>query len=142
MRKANNDVPPSELEQFYDTIFGSDYEVDDQLANEILTSHNIDSSELIDEFKLRLQAELRQGFQETGKVDKTLEGTLHSIRKKQQELDPAPVKAEPWIDGLLSGSNSTAGSHVLFSFHKQKEGEVSTNDKTILDELERELGKE
>ncbi len=143
MRKANDDAPPTEQERFHETVFGSDYEVDDELADEILASHGINSSELVEDFKLRVQAELKRDFETTGKVNKSLEGALHSIREQQKASKPLPIKAESWIDGLLGGTTaSTSGNQVLFSFHKQKQGEVSASDKAILDELERELDKE
>jgi hypothetical protein len=143
MRKASDDGPPTELERFHDNIFGSDYEVDDELADQIIGSHNINGSELVEDFKLRVQAELRRDFEATGKVNKSLEAALLSIRQQQQASKPPPVKAESWIDSLLGGAAASTGrSQVLFSFHKQKEGEVSASDKTILDDLERELEKE
>jgi len=143
MRKANDDAPPTELERFHETIFGSDYEIDDELADEILTSHGINSSEMVEDFKLRVQAELKRDFETTGKVNKSLEGALHSIREQQKASKPSPVKAESWISSLLGGATvSSAQSEVLFSFHKQKEGEVSASDKMILDDLERELEKD
>lgn len=142
MGKNNDDVPPTSVEQFYDTIFGADYDVDDELANQILASHYINSSELIDEFKLRVQAELRRDFEVTGKVNKPLEAALKSMRQQQEASKPAAIEAESWIKGLLSGATtSTSGTQVRFSFHKQKEGQVSASDKTILDDLERELDK-
>jgi hypothetical protein len=142
MRKADKE-PPTELERLRETIFGSDYEVDDELADEILASHNISSSELVEEFKLRMQAELKGEFEETGKINQSLEAALKSIRAQQQGSKPLPIKAESWIDGLLGGAiSSTSGSQVLFSFHKQKEGEVSASDRVLLDELERELDQE
>jgi hypothetical protein len=131
------------LERFRETIFGSDYEVDDQLADEILASYNINGSELVEDFKLRVQAELKRDFEATGGVNKSLEATLKSIREQQRASKPLPIEAESWIDGLVGGATtSTSGGRVLFSFHKQKEGDVSASDKVLLDELERELDQE
>lgn len=143
MRKNKTDSPPpSELQQFLDTVFGSDEEVTDEMANEILASNNMNSSELIEGFKVRLQAELRRHFHETNVISKPLEATLHGIRKQQPDSGPSPVEADSWIDRFLSGAIvSPTEGQVLFSFHKQKEGKVSAGDKLILDELERELGK-
>jgi hypothetical protein len=113
------------------------------MANEILASNNMNSSELMEGFKVRLQAELRRHFQETNEISKPLEAALHGIRKQQQASGPSPVEADSWIDRFLSGAiDSPIESQVLFSFHKQKEGKVSAGDKLILDDLERELGKE
>lgn len=141
--KKRNPPPESRAQQFLDTVLGSDDEITDELAEEILTSHKMSGKELLEGFKLRLQAELRRDFQETGQISKPLEAAMHSIRKKQQASEPSPVEADSWIDRFLSGAIvSPTESQVLFSFHKQKEGKVSVGDKLILDELERELGKE
>jgi hypothetical protein len=145
MRKDKKENPPpaSKAQQFLDTVFGPDEEITDELADEILASHNMNSAELLEGFKLRLHAELRRDFQETGQVSRSLEGALQSIRKQQQASKPSPVKADSWIDSFLRGAISSATeTHILFSFHKQKEGKVSAGDKVILDELESELGKE
>jgi hypothetical protein len=114
-----------------------------ELVDEILASHGITGSELVEEFKLRLQAELRSHYQETNEISKTLETALKSIQKQQRASQPAPVNADSWIDGFLGGNIPTSLQlKPQYSFHRQKEGAVSANDKKILDELEGELGQE
>jgi len=145
MSKGERDsVPPkSGREQFLDTAFGPDEEIDIDLADEILGSHGISGGELIEEFKLRLQAELRSHYQETNEISKPLETALKSIQEQQRASQPAPVNADSWIDDLLGGDIPKSSQlKPQYSFHRQKEGAVSANDKKILDELEGELGQE
>jgi hypothetical protein len=130
----------SEREQFLDVIFGPDEEVDENLADEILASHGITGSELVEEFKLRLQAELRSHYQETNEISKPLKTALKGIQEQQRASQPKPVQAHSWIEDLLTGNvSSNAPPQLLYSWHKQKEGVVSENDKRILDELEGEM---
>ncbi len=145
MSKHRRDsVPPkSERERFLDAILGSDEEMDVELADEILASHDITGSELVEDFKLRLQAELRSHYQETNEISKPLETALKSIQEQQRASQPKPVKADWWIDSFLGeGISSSAQSQLQYSFHRQTQGAVSANDKKILDELEGELTEE
>ena len=65
---------------------------------------------------------------------------MKEIRQQQRASEPKPIQADSWIDDLLSGhAIASAESKLLYSWHKQKEGLVSDNDKRILDDLEREL---
>jgi hypothetical protein len=135
--------PKSKREEFLEAIFGSDEEMDDQSADEILASHGIKSSDLVEEFKLCLQAELRRHLHETNEISKPLEAALKAIRDQQHASQPAPVKADSWIDSFLGdGISSSAQPQLQYSFNRQKEGAISANDKKILDELEGELAKE
>jgi hypothetical protein len=145
MSKDRRDlVPPKpERERFLDAILGSDEEMDVELADEILASHDITGSELVDEFKLRLQAELRSHYQETNEISKPLETALKSIQEQQRSSQPKPIEADSWIDSFLGGGiSSSVQSQLQYSFHRQKQGAVSANDKKILDELEGELTEE
>lgn len=144
MRKSDKNLmpPKSAREELFDAILGPDEEMDDEQADEILRSYNLTGSQLVEEFKLRLQAELKNHLQATNEVSKPLEA-LKSIREQQRAAEPEPVEADSWIAGFLGGGISPSTQpQLLYSFHKQKEGAVSANDKKILDELETELGKE
>ncbi|SRR6266851_2756106 len=138
--RRESEPPKSKREQFLEIIFGPDDEIDVEVADEVLASHGISGTELVEEFKLRLQAELRRHYQETNEVSKPLETALKSIQELQRASQPKPVQAHSWIDGLLTGNPSSSDqSQLLYSWHKQKEGLVSENDKRILDDLEGEL---
>jgi hypothetical protein len=142
MPKPDKDLlrPKSEREELFDAILGPDEEMDDELADEILSSYDLTGSQLVEEFKVRLQSELKRHFEETNEISKPLETALKSIMARQRASEPAPVEAEPWIGSVLAGSvASSAPAELLYSWHKQKEGAVSDKDKRILDELEGEL---
>lgn len=142
MPKPSKDLlrPKSEREELFDAILGPDEEMDDELADEILSTYNLTGSQLAEEFKVRLQSELKRHFEETNEVSKPLEAALKSIRDQERASEPAPVEAEPWIGNVLAGNlPSSAPAESRFDMHKQQEGPVSENDKRILDELEGKL---
>ena len=145
MPKRDKNLVPlkSPREELLDAILGPDEEMDDELADEILRSHNLTGSQLVEEFKLHLQAEIKSHLQATNEISKPLEAALKSIREQQREAEPEPVEADSWIAGFLGGTISAgAQPQLLYSFHRQKEGAISASDKKILDELETELGEE
>lgn len=141
MRKPNNNLltPKSEREELFDAIFGPDEEMDEELAEEILATYGIAGSDLVEEFALRLQAELRKHYAETHKVSEPLSAALKSIREQQRAAEPVPVKPEPWIASVLGGTRQDAQCQPQVSFHNLQKDAVSMNDKEILDELENEL---
>jgi hypothetical protein len=142
MSKSKKDsLPPkSEREQLLDSILGPDEEMDDELAAEILTSCGITGSELVEEFKLLVQSELRQHYQETNQVSQPLSGALRSIRESQTQPEAEPDNPKSRITSILHGTVPPNNqSTVLYAFHNLADGEVSGNDKQILDELRAEL---
>jgi hypothetical protein len=145
MSKSKKDsLPPkSEREQLLDSIFGPDEEMDDELADEILGGCGIIGSELVEEFKLRLQSELRQHYQETNEVSQPLSAVLRSIRESQtqpeSESDDPKSRITNILHGIVPSSNQ---GDVMYSFHNLADGAVSGNDKQILDELRTELESE
>lgn len=143
-KRDKNLVPPkSPREELLDAILGPDEEMDDELADEILRTYNLTGSQLVEEFKLRLQAELKSHLQATNEISKPLEAALKSIRDQQRASEPEPVRADSWIDGFLGGSIAAgAQPQLLYSFHRLRQGAATANDKKILDDLEAELGEE
>src|SRR5712691_2024081 len=101
MSKFLKDEVPrkSERQKLFDSILGPDEEMDEELADEILTSYGVTGSDLVEEFALRLQAELRKHYAETHEVSEPLSAALKSIREQQRAAEPAPVKPETWIGG-------------------------------------------
>ncbi|MBA2525929.1 MAG: hypothetical protein H0V18_09135 [Pyrinomonadaceae bacterium] len=135
--------PKSPREELFDAILGPDEEMDDELADEILDSYNLTGPQLVEEFKLRLQAEIKSHLQATDEISKPLEAALKSIRDQQRASEPEPVRADSWIDGFLGGSIvAGAQPQLLYSFHRLRQGAATANDKKILDDLEAELGEE
>ncbi len=135
--------PKSAQEELCDAILGPDDEMDDEMADDILRGYDLTGPQLVEEFKLRLQAELKDHLQATNEISKPLEAALKSIRDQQHAAEPEPIRADSWIDDFLGGIISSGTQpQLLYSFHRQREGAVSANDKKILDELEAELGEE
>jgi len=142
MTKSNKNLgsPKSEREELFDAILGPDHEMDDGLAEEIISSYDVTGPQLVEEFKLLLKSELKRHLEATNEISRPLETALKSIIAEQRASEPAPVEAEPWISSVLAGDvASSAPEQLLYSWHKQKEGAVSENDRRILDELEGEL---
>ncbi len=141
MTKSDKNLQPkSEREELFDAILGPDDEMDDELAEEILSSYDLTGPQLVEDFKLLLQSELKHHFEETNEISKPLETALKNIMAEQRASEPAAVEAEPWIGSILAGTvTSSAPAELLYSWHRQKEGAVSEKDKRILDELEGEL---
>ena len=142
-REKNPAPPKSPREELLDAILGPDEEMDDTLADEILQSYNLTGSQLLEEFKLRLQTEIKSHLQATNEISKPLEAALKSIRDQQRAAEPQPVRADSWIDSFLGGSIFAGDQpQLLYSFHRLRQGTATANDKKILDELEAELGEE
>lgn len=143
-KRDKNPAPPkSPREELLDAILGPDEEMDDELADEILRSYNLTGSQLVEEFKLRLQTELKSHLQATNEISKPLEAALKSIRDQQHAAEPQPVRADSWIDSFLGGSIFAGDQpQLLYSFHRLRQGAATANDQKILDELEAELGEE
>lgn len=142
MRKPNNKLltPKSEREELFDAILGPDEEMDEELADEILATYGIAGADLVEEFALRLQAELRKHYAETHEVSEPLSAALKSIREQQRAAEPVPVRPGSWIARFLGGTPpQDAQCQPQVSFHNLQKDVVSMNDKEILDELENEL---
>jgi hypothetical protein len=142
MAKSKKDsLPPkSEREQLLDSIVGPDEEMDDELADEILSSCGITGSDLVREFKLRLQAEIRRHYQETNEVSPSLGAALRSIRESQARPESESDNPQSRINNILhSTAPSNNQGEVSYAFHNLADGEVSEIDKQILDELRIEL---
>lgn len=142
MSKSKKDsLPPkSEREQLLDSILGPDEEMDDELADEILGSCGLTGSDLVEGFKLRLQAELRRHYQETNEISPSLGAALRSIRETQNQPEPELEDPKSRVSNILhDNASSNNQGKVLYAFHNLAEGEVSENDKQILDELRNEL---
>ena len=123
-----------------DAILGSDEEMDEETATEILQLYGITGSQLLEGFKLRLNAELRKHHEETNEVSKPLSAVLQSVREQQRQSESESVTFQSYIANFLNNPMThNTETYALYSFHKLQEGEVSEEDKNILDELRAEL---
>lgn len=141
--KKDPSTPKSEREHLLDAILGPDEEMDDESADNILGSCRITGSDLVEEFKLRLQSELRRHYQETNEVSQPMSAALKSIRESQASPEIEVPDPKSRIADILHGTGPpTSQNTVLYAFHNLADGEVSESDKLILDELRAELENE
>lgn len=140
LKKEPSPVEKTRCEEMLDAILGPDEEMDDALADEILQTYEITEAELVEEFKTRLQADARRFFQETGKPSDNLTNALHSIRDYQQKAAPQMPEPKTLIGSLLNGIlPPQTHSQTALSFRNRKDGELSDNDKKILDDKKAEV---
>jgi hypothetical protein len=141
--KKHRPAPKSEKDELYEALLGSDEEMDDEEASEILAGHGINSSDLLLEFKSRVETDARR-IQSNGKTIpvpmqnaiKNLRATIDSQKQEENSIDPAEH-----IESLLSGKAQAAtNSAGRYSFRNRKAGEkISNNDRNLLDSLEDEV---
>lgn len=128
-------------EELYESILGPDEELDDELADEIMQTYNISEAELVEEFKNRLQADARRIYAETGKASDELTDAIRNVGKHQQNSAPEIIEPKTLIGGLLNG-NLPSPTHSKVSYAFRKDGELTDNDKKILDDLTTKLENE
>ena len=117
--------------------------MDDETAREVLKAHGIDPSDLVAEFKSRLEEEARQIRLEGRTVPTPMQNALENLRAVTSKAQSQPdVEPEAWIADLLSGNPNAYGNttSTLSSFRGRKSGEVvSEKDKKLVDELKAEV---
>lgn len=133
-------VEQTKKEQFIDAIIGKDEELTDELASKILIEFDIDESRLLDNFKNSIQQDLRE-MQPESKESSNLRTTLRKITEYQKSSMPDVAEPKDYIANLINSVQS-AFQKPVFSFRNQKNGEMSENDKMILNELQEELNNE
>lgn len=134
----------SEEDKIKEFFFGSDEEIDDETAKEILDSYNVSSEELVNDFKLKLQEELRQNYDKPDKdgESKNLANVLKDINNYQRAKAPKEIEPKSSIKDILNGIFNLDSSQTLVTNYRNKEGKTSQSDEQILDDLESELDKE
>jgi hypothetical protein len=140
MKKKKHNIPTiqkPEKDLINDALFGLDEEIDSETAEDILNSYGISSEELVSDFKLLIQQELREnnGNEEKKKESENLLQVLKDISNYQRANDPKQIEPKTLIQGFLDGTMQ-AKLKPSFDFRNKSKDGVSENDKQILRELE------
>lgn len=133
----NLKIQKSEEEIINEALFGADEDIYIETAEEILASYNINTDDLVNDLKSRIQQELRENY---GKKDKekdsgNLGNVLRDISNYQRASDPKQIEPKSLIQGFLDGTMQTKLKPSFDFRNKSKDG-ISENDKQILKELE------
>src|SRR5689334_21852490 len=97
-RSKLSDLPPPETDKVRDLLFGPDLDIDEIEAEQILESYNLNSEEIIDEFKLLLEGRIKINTSEGKEQEnENLEFFLKDISKYQKARSPAAVEPKSWI---------------------------------------------
>lgn len=141
--KKKPPVQPTEHDKFFEALLGPDEEVDDETAREVLKAQGIDPSDLISEFKSRLDEEARKMRLEGKSIPTPMQNALENLRAAISKAKSQPeIQPDSWIANLLDGNPNTYGNaaSTLSSFRGRKSGEaVSAKDKALLESLKAEL---
>lgn len=137
------DIHSSQEDRLNEALFGLDEEIDTETADDILASYGISSEELVADFKLLIQQEVRENY---GNVEKKKEfenqlRVLKDILNYMRASDPELIEPKTLIQGFLKGEIQPRAKPSFAFRNKGKEG-ISSKDKQILDELEKELDEE
>ena len=133
----NLKIQKSEEEIINEALFGADEDIYIETTEEILASYNINTDDLVNDLKSRIQQELRENY---GKKDKekdsdNLGNVLRDISNYQRANDPKQIEPKSLIQGFLDGTMQTKLKPSFDFRNKSKDG-ISENDKQILKELE------
>jgi hypothetical protein len=133
----NLKIQKSEEEIINEALFGADEDINIETAEEILASYNINSDDLVNDLKSRIQQELKENY---GKKDKDKEtgnlgNVLRDISNYQRANDPKQIEPKSLIQGFLDGTMQ-AKLKPSFDFRNKSKDGISENDKQILKDLE------
>ena len=133
-------APKTEKDRLSEALFGPDEEIDMGCSTEILDAYGITPSELINEFKKRVEAEAQKLRVQGKSVPVPMQNALKNLRSVTTNKSEA-VEPSQHIDNLLAGTlpTSSTARHAV-SFRGLKPGdEIFPEDQEILDSLEYEL---
>lgn len=120
-----------------DAILGSDEEMPNESATEILGLYGLTDNDLINSFKTSMSKRLQELPSDSGEA-KSLGGLLRNVRDHQKDLTGERLTPKERISRLLEGL-ITPPATVSYAFRERKDGELPDSDKQILDDLKREL---
>ena len=111
----------------------------EQDARELLHAFNLNSEELISEFRQRLSAASQKIRLQGKEVPDTMRNVTQALRKGKVHAT-ADIQPETWIDALLKGQIPTVVDfRAQFSFRKLEEEALSDKDEKILEDLKKEI---
>lgn len=130
-------------EAINEALFGHYEEIDSETAEDILVSYGVSSEDLVSDFKLLIQQELRQnhGNNEKSKESDNLLMVLKDISNYQRANNPEQIEPKNLIQGFLDGTIKTK-LKPSFAFRNKSTDGLSENDEQIVKELENELDEE
>ena len=136
-RKENPTGEKNKHEQMIDAILGTDEEMSDESASEILGLYGLTDNDLINSFKTSMSKRLQELPAESEEA-RNLGGMLRNVRDYQRNVTGERITPKDRISKLLDGL-LTPPFVVSYAFRDRKDGELSDSDKQILDDLKREL---
>ncbi len=138
--KFRKTVRKTDSEAIFDAILGPDEEIREKTAEEIMETYERRKEQLVDNLKSRVQKKVKDIRDETGQVPNALVTMLNSIREYQREQVPKALSAADWVSEIFSGA-AMPNTHAepRYAFRNLDAGEVSENDRRILNEMEAEL---
>jgi hypothetical protein len=140
MAEQNERLRETDSEELFDAILGPDEEISEKTAAEIMETYARTKEQLVDNLKARVQKRVKEIRDETGQVPNTLVAMLNNIREYQRERVPKAMSAEDWVSEMFSGAAMpTTHAEPRYAFRNLDTGEVSENDRRILNEMEAEL---
>jgi hypothetical protein len=136
-----------ELEEkmMFDALFGSDEEMNDETAREILDSYNISNEELISDLKSKIQGELKENY---GKPEKDVESQnlgkiLRDISNYQRANDISQIEPKTWVQSILDNTlNTISPNRNQLAYRNRNDENDCENDNKVIDELKSDLDKE
>jgi hypothetical protein len=141
---ANKKLRPiarTDEDQLFDALLGPDEDIDPESARQIIEAHGIKSSDLVSNFKSKLEEEARKLRLQGTPVPPLMQNALQNLKTGLTER-PDPIAANPtaWLDGLLSGTLQPTQHQAAYSLRQRKGGEqLSSKDQKILDILNDEI---
>lgn len=139
----NKKVRPAqktEKDRLSEALFGPDEEIDEECSTEILDAYGITPSELVNEFKKRVEAEAQKLRVQGKSVPVPMQNALKNLRSVTANKSEA-VEPSQHIDNLLAGTlPASKTAKNAMSFRGLKQGDkIVPEDQQILDSLEEEL---
>lgn len=144
-QKKITDLPIPESNEIRDALLGHDLDIDQETAESILESYDLQSDELVAGFKKVLQEELRKNVAEKGdeKERNNLVFFIKDIGIFQRETDSKTIEPESWINSIINNSNQNLyPNQFAYSYRRERGKEISDRDKKIIDDLQSELNKD
>ena len=141
-----SDLPAPERDEVRDALFGNDIDLDEETAEEILRSHGVSSDAMVDELRALMQERIRKNAAQGGKEveNENLLFFVRDITNYKRARSPDAVKPESWVKSLVDNTTATLfPNHATAkSYRNREDGDLSENDRKLIDEAESELGDE
>lgn len=132
----------SNEENLLDLLFGCDLDIDEETATDILEKYEINSDELLSNFKSRLEDEAKKQRISNGKVPHLMKSALNNLSSKSKPVTSEQDDPKSWITKLLSGTlPEIENLDFAYSF-RPTDKDLSHSDKEILENLKTKLGGE